>query len=88
MNFTMMHGSTSVKLLLNICYNVNIKPLSPLLFNVYTNEITVKWNHEYIKALVYQPIQYKQSTFCSHVLTDDSADNLKRVVVTLQKLVK
>ena len=32
-------------------------PLSPTLLNIYMNEVTVKWNQIYTKALLYQPVQ-------------------------------
>ena len=32
-------------------------PLSPTLLNIYMNEIIVKWNQIYTKALLYQPVQ-------------------------------
>jgi retron-type reverse transcriptase len=32
-------------------------PLSPTLFNIYVNEIIVKWNQITQKALLYQPVQ-------------------------------
>jgi hypothetical protein len=32
-------------------------PLSPTLFDIYMNEIKVKWNQIYTKALLYQTVQ-------------------------------
>ena len=61
-------------------------PISPILFSIYVNEITVKWNQVYTKALVYQPVQYKHSTLCSQVITADCTDNLKRGGIHIQNI--
>ena len=47
--------------------------------------MTVEWNQVYTKALVYQPVQYKNSTVCSQVVTADSEDNLKRGGIRITK---
>ena len=50
------------------------------------NEITLKWNQVYTKALVYQLVQHKHTNVCCQFITTDSADNLKRGVFTLQNI--
>jgi hypothetical protein len=61
-------------------------PLSPTLFNIYINEMIVKWNQIYTKGInLSPPIKINSLLFPDD--QTDSEDNLQRVF-TLQNIAK
>jgi hypothetical protein len=66
------------------------RPLSPKSFNIYMNEITVKWNQIYTHGITLSTTTKINTVLFAdiQVIIADSVDNLQRGIITLQNKAK